>query len=75
MTHEDWLVFVKVIIAAAVIFYLRVWLYESNRAGSWKKGHNALWKKPKTWQLVTVSILWGLILMAFIIAFSIRRPS
>jgi uncharacterized membrane protein YhaH (DUF805 family) len=75
MKHEDWLVFVKVVIGAAVIFYLRVWLHESSRAGSWKKGHDVLWKKPKAWQLVAFCVLWGLILIAFIAALSTRRPN
>jgi hypothetical protein len=74
MTHEDWLVFVKVIIFAGVIFYLRVWLAESARAGSWRKGHDVLWKKPKRWQLVTFCVLWGFIVVAFIVLIWNQRP-
>ncbi len=75
MTHADWVVFAKFIIAALVVFYLRVWLLESSRAHSWRAGHAMLWKKPKRWQLVTFCVLWGLVLIAFIVAFSIRRSN
>src|SRR5260370_40629683 len=73
MTHADWIYFAKFIIAALAIFYLNVWFWESSLAGSWRAGHARLWKKPKKWQLITFCVLWGLILIAFIIAFSIRR--
>ena len=75
MTHEDWLAFAKVVMFAGVIFYLRVWLAESSRVGSWRKGHDILWKKPKRWQLVTVCVLWGFIIVAFIVAMLIQRSS
>jgi hypothetical protein len=75
MTHSDWATFAKFLIAAFVIFYLRVWFLESGLAGSWRAGHAALWKKPKRWQLITLCILWGFIIIAFILAFSIRRAN
>jgi hypothetical protein len=75
MTHADWLYFAKFIVAAFVIFYLNVWFWESRLAGSWRVGHAKLWKKPKRWQLVTFCVLWDLILIAFIVAFSIRRSN
>ena len=71
MTHADWFFFAKTIIIVFLVFYLRVWLAESGRAGSLKGGHAALWKKPKKWQVITFCVLWGLILVAFIVAFSI----
>lgn len=73
MTHADWVYFAKFIIFAFVVFYLSVWLLESSRAGSWKAGHGKLWKKPKRWQLITFCVLWGLIFVAFIVAYLIRR--
>jgi len=73
MTHADWVYFAKFIAAAFAIFYVRVWFLESSHADSWKKGHARLWKKPKKWQLITFCVLWGLILVAFIVAFSTRR--
>jgi len=75
MTHADWVYFAKFIIAAFVVFYLRVWFLESMQAGSWRAGHTKLWKKPKRWQLITFCVLWGFIIIAFIVAFSIRRSS
>jgi len=75
MTHADWVYFTKFIIAAFVVFYFRVWFLESMQAGSWRAGHAKLWKKPKRWQLITFCVLWGLIIIAFIVAFSIRRSS
>ena len=60
--------FVIVVVAAVLITYLRVWDFERVRAGSWKKAHQNLWKKPKRWQLVLFSVLWGIILIAFIVA-------
>jgi hypothetical protein len=75
MTHADWLYFAKFVVAAFVVFYLNVWLWESRLAGSWRAGHVKLWKKPKRWQLVTFCVLWGLIIIAFIVAFSIRRSN
>lgn len=72
MTHADWMYFVGFSVAAFVFFYLNVWSLESSRAGSWKAGHARLWKKPKKWQLVTFCVLWSLIIVAFIVAFSIR---
>ena len=56
------------IMAVGLVVYLRLWSGESARAGSWKKGHQNLWKKPKRWQLVTFCVLWGIILIAFIVA-------
>jgi len=47
MTHVDWVFFAKFIMAALVVFYLKVWFLESSRAGSWRAGHAMLWKKPK----------------------------
>jgi hypothetical protein len=73
MTHTDWVYFVKFTVTAFVIFYLNVWFLESSRAGTWRAGHAKLWKKPKSWQLITSCVLWGLIIIAFIFAFSIRR--
>jgi len=75
MSHADWVDFVKFIVAAFVIFYLRVWFRESRLAGSWKAGHARLWKKPKKWQLVTFCVLWSFILLAFVVAFLIRHPN
>jgi hypothetical protein len=75
MTHSDWVDFARFMIAAFVIFYLNVWFLESSRAGSWKKGHANLWKKPKTWQVITFCVLWGLILVAFIVGISLRRST
>jgi len=75
MTHVDWVFFAKFIMAALVVFYLKVWFLESSRAGSWRAGHAMLWKKPKSWKLTTFGVLWGLILIAFIVAFSIRRSN
>jgi hypothetical protein len=75
MTQADWVYFAKFIIAAFAVFYLRVWFLESSRAGSLRAGHAMLWKKPKKWQLVTFCVLWSLILIAFIVAFSIRRSN
>jgi cyanate permease len=73
MTHADWLFFAKFTFAAFIIFYLRVWRLESSRAGSWRAGHAMLWKKPKKWQVVTFCVLWGLIIIAFIVAYSTQR--
>jgi hypothetical protein len=66
MTRADWFDFIKYGSAAAVIFYLRLWHLESLRTGSWKKGHAALWKKPKKWQVITFCILWGFIILGFV---------
>lgn len=72
MTHDDWIYFVGFIVTAFAIFYLNVWLLESNWGRSWKAGHARLWKKPKKWQLVTFCVLWSLIIIAFIVGFWIR---
>lgn len=55
-------------VAALIITYLRLWDAERYRAGSWRKGHQNLWKKPKRWQLVLFCVLWGTILITFIVA-------
>jgi accessory gene regulator protein AgrB len=75
MTHTDWIDFAKFTIGAFVIFYLNVWFWESSRTGSWRAGHAKLWKKPKRWQVITFCVLWGLILVAFIVALSIQRSN
>gem|GEM_PF-4472107 len=75
MTHSDWIDFAKLPVAAFAIFYLGVWFLESGRTGSWRTAHTRLWKKPKRWQLITFCVLWGLILVAFILAFSIQRSN
>jgi hypothetical protein len=75
MTHSDWATFAKFLIAAFVIFYLRVWFLESGLTGSGRAGLAALGKKPKKWQLIALCIPWGCIIIAFILAFSIRRPN
>jgi hypothetical protein len=75
MTHADWAVFAKFVIAAFVVFYVSVWLNKSTPPGSWKEGHAELWKKPKRWQLITVCVLWTLIIAAFIVAFAIRSSN
>ncbi len=67
MTRADWFDFAKYGAVALVIFYLRVWYHESHRAGSWKRGHNALWKKPRKWQVITFCVLWGFIIVGFIV--------
>jgi hypothetical protein len=46
--------------------YFRLWASEWRRTGSWRQGHQNLWKKPERWQLVIFCILWGIILAAFI---------
>jgi flagellar biosynthesis protein FlhB len=73
MTHADWIDFAKSIIGSFVVFYLGVWFLESGRAGSWRVAHATLWKKPKKWQLITLSVLWTIIIVAFIVALSMRR--
>jgi hypothetical protein len=67
--HNLWsgLRFVLITLAVVLIVYLRLWSLESTRAGSWKKGHENLWKKPKRWQLILFCALWGFILIAFIL--------
>lgn len=60
--------FVIVVVAAVLITYLCLWDFERIRARSWRKGHENLWKKPKRWQLVLFCVLWGTILIAFIVA-------
>lgn len=62
MGLSDWIVAIEFIAGAFAIFYLGAWNLESIRAGSWKKGHNKLWKKPEKRQLVTFCLLWGFIL-------------
>jgi hypothetical protein len=74
MTHADWFNFAKFLLAAFVVFYLNVWFLESSGAG-WKAGHAKLWKKPKRWQLITFCVLWGLIIIAFIVGAWIRRSN
>jgi hypothetical protein len=60
-------------LAVVLIVYLRLWSLESTRAGSWRKGHENLWKKPKRWQLILFCVLWGFILVAFILAAIVYR--
>jgi hypothetical protein len=67
MTHDDWIIVAKVFVALPALFYLRVWNLESRRAGSWRAGHANLWKKPKKWQLITFCVLWGFIVVAFLL--------
>jgi hypothetical protein len=55
-------------VVTLLITYLRIWNFERYRAGSWRKAHETLWKKPKRWQLVLFCILWGIILIAFVTA-------
>jgi hypothetical protein len=55
-------------VAALIITYLRLWDAERYRVGSWRKGHQNLWKKPKRWQLVFFCVLWGIILITFTVA-------
>jgi hypothetical protein len=68
--HDFWLGlrFTLSALALVLFVYLRFWSAESARAGSWKAGHQRLWKKPKRWQLVLFCILWGIILIAFLVA-------
>jgi hypothetical protein len=56
------------LVAALIITYLRLWDAERYRAGSWWKGHQNLWKKPKRWQVVLFCVLLGIILITFIVA-------
>jgi hypothetical protein len=56
------------VVAALLITYLRLWDLERIRAGSWRKAHQNLWKKPKPWQLALFCVLWGIILIAFVVA-------
>jgi accessory gene regulator protein AgrB len=74
-THADWVYLATSIIGAFVVFYLSVWFWESGRAGSWRVAHARMWKKPKKWQLITLCVLWAFIIIALIVAFSIRRPN
>jgi hypothetical protein len=69
-SHDFWLGFRFALSVSAVflIVYLRFWFGERVRAGSWRKGHQNLWKKPKRWQLILFCVLWGSILAAFILA-------
>lgn len=62
LRRSDWIVAIELIAGAFAIFYFGSWQNESIQAGSWKKGHERLWKKPKEWQLVAVCLLWGFIL-------------
>jgi len=73
--HNFWLGlrFTLTTLAVFLIVYLRLWSLESTRAGSWRKGHENLWKKPKRWQLTLFCILWGFILVAFILAAIVYR--
>jgi hypothetical protein len=48
--------------------YFRLWAQERRRTSSWYQGHQNLWKRPKRWQLVIFCILWGVILIAFLVA-------
>jgi hypothetical protein len=73
--HDFWLGcrFTLSLLAVFLIVYLRLWSSESTRAGSWRKGHENLWKKPKRWQLILFCGLWGFILIAFILAAIVYR--
>jgi len=73
--HNFWLGlrFTLTTLAVFLIVYLRLWSSESTRAGSWREGHENLWKKPKRWQLILFCVLWGLILVAFILATAVYR--
>jgi hypothetical protein len=75
MAHTDWMFFAKAISAVLIVFYLRVWLHETARAGSWRAGHAALWKNPPKWQLIAFCVLWSLIFIALIVAFSIGKSN
>ena len=48
--HNLWLGLKFTFSALALVsfIYLRFWSAESARAGSWKKGHQRLWKKAET---------------------------
>jgi hypothetical protein len=75
MKHADWIIFARFIVAALVVFNLSVWSLESIPRNSWRAGHAELWKKSKRWQLITCCVLWGLIIIAFVVAFAIRRSN
>jgi len=73
MTHADWLLFAEFLVGVFVIFYINIWFLESGQAGSWKAGHKRLWKKPKKWQFITFCILWGFIVIGFVVAYQMRN--
>jgi hypothetical protein len=71
--HNNWGFLARVIIGIPAIFYFSVWVLESGRAGSWRAGHAAIWKKPRKWERVTFAFLWGLIVIGLVVLFFTRR--
>jgi hypothetical protein len=65
MSLRDWGTFVAAMVSMAAIFVAMLYLLEYK--GSLKKTHAAIWKKPKRWQLVTLCVLWGFIVTAFVL--------
>jgi hypothetical protein len=55
-------------VVTLLITYLRVWNFERYRAGSWRKAHETLWKKPNAGNWCFFCVLWGIILIAFVTA-------
>lgn len=64
-----WLRFIGIVAIGTVLVYLRFWSAESIRGGSWRAGHERLWKKPKPWQVITFCVLWGSILLTVALLF------
>lgn len=64
-----WLRYIGLVAVGTVLFYLRFWSAESARGGSWRAGHERLWKKPKPWQVITFCVLWGFIVVSVALLF------
>ncbi len=73
MTQADWFDFIVSLSALAAILYLGAWFFEASRARSLKRGHAALWKKPRKWQLIAFFLLWGFIVVGFVVLMLIER--
>ena len=65
MSHQDWMVFAKVVVFLAAMFLATLYFLEYN--GSLRRAHSAIWKRPKRWQLITLCVLWGFIIAAVIL--------
>ena len=68
-------VFQTILAIGGIVLYVctRFLIMARRDYGSWKEARLKLFKKPKRWQMVLFSILWGIILAAVVLIFVTYR--
>jgi hypothetical protein len=78
MSLQDWAAFAKsaifvAVMGLAILYFLEMGPPLRPSFASIQRAHRKIWKKPRRWQLIVVSALWGLIIAGTMLLVWVHR--